>query len=58
MQGGMDPALVGVRVLEAIRNNELYVLTHGGYEERLAARADGVRRAAEAAARWQPDRAK
>jgi NAD(P)-dependent dehydrogenase (short-subunit alcohol dehydrogenase family) len=53
MEGGMDPALVGSRVVQAIRNNELYVLTHGGYEERLAARADRVQRAAEEAANWQ-----
>ena len=58
MEGGMDPALVGARVLEAIRNNELHVLTHGGYEERLAARADRVRRAAEVAAKWQQESAK
>jgi NAD(P)-dependent dehydrogenase (short-subunit alcohol dehydrogenase family) len=53
MEGGMDPAVVGARVLEAIRTNELYVLTHGGYEDRLAARADRVQEAAEAAARWE-----
>jgi NAD(P)-dependent dehydrogenase (short-subunit alcohol dehydrogenase family) len=53
MEGGMDPAVVGFRVIEAIRNNELYVLTHGGYEERLAERADRVRRAAEAAKRFE-----
>jgi NAD(P)-dependent dehydrogenase (short-subunit alcohol dehydrogenase family) len=57
MEGGMDPALVGARVLEAIRNNELYVLTHGGYEARLAARADRVQRAAEMGARWQREMA-
>jgi NAD(P)-dependent dehydrogenase (short-subunit alcohol dehydrogenase family) len=57
MEGGMDPALVGTRVLDAIRNNELHVLTHGGYEGRLAARADRVQRAAEAAAEWQHGKA-
>jgi NAD(P)-dependent dehydrogenase (short-subunit alcohol dehydrogenase family) len=57
MEGGMDPALVGARVVEAIRANELYVLTHGGYEERLAARAHRVQRAAEVAARWQQEAA-
>ncbi len=58
MEGGMDPALVGVRVVEAIRSNELHVLTHGGYEQRLAERADRVQRAAEVAATWQQQRAK
>lgn len=55
MEDGMDPALVGARVVEAIRNNELHVLTHGGYEQRLAARADRVQRAAEAGAKWQKE---
>ena len=58
MDDGMDPLLVGARVVEAIRNNELHVLTHGGYERRLAARADRVQRAAEVAAKWQQERAK
>lgn len=55
MEGGMDPALVGARVLDAIRNNELHVLTHGGYEDRLEARAELIRRAADVAAKWEQE---
>jgi NAD(P)-dependent dehydrogenase (short-subunit alcohol dehydrogenase family) len=57
LEGGMDPALVGARVVDAIRDNELYVLTHEGYEERLAQRAEELRRAAELAALWHRERA-
>jgi hypothetical protein len=41
LQAGLDPAAVAARVLDAIRNNELYVFTHPnmrtGADERFAA---------------------
>lgn len=57
MAGGMAPASVGARVLDAIRGNELHVLTHGGFEERMAERADRLLEAAAAAARWEREQA-
>ncbi len=41
LQAGLDPAAIAERVLDAIRNDELYVFTHpnmrGGVDERFAA---------------------
>jgi NAD(P)-dependent dehydrogenase (short-subunit alcohol dehydrogenase family) len=40
LQAGLDPAVVAARVIDAIRNDELYVFTHpnmGGAGERFAA---------------------
>jgi NAD(P)-dependent dehydrogenase (short-subunit alcohol dehydrogenase family) len=41
LQAGLDPAAVAARVLDAIRNDELYVFTHSdmgtGVDERFAA---------------------
>ena len=35
--GGMDPREVGERVLQGIRNNELYIFPHGEFKEEVAA---------------------
>jgi NAD(P)-dependent dehydrogenase (short-subunit alcohol dehydrogenase family) len=42
---GMDPAVVGSIVIEAIRDNRLHIVTHGDYREQVAARMDLVVRA-------------
>jgi hypothetical protein len=34
----MEPAEVGARVLRAVRNNDLYVITHGEWRAPAAAR--------------------
>jgi NAD(P)-dependent dehydrogenase (short-subunit alcohol dehydrogenase family) len=40
--GGIDPALVGTIVIEAIRENRLHIVTHGDYREQVVARMDRV----------------
>ncbi len=50
-QPGIDPALVGTQVVDAIRADDLYVITHGEYGGTVAARADRLQRAFEAAPR-------
>jgi NAD(P)-dependent dehydrogenase (short-subunit alcohol dehydrogenase family) len=49
MESGIDPALVGAQVVEAIRANELYIITHGEYGHIVAARAARLQRAFDAA---------
>jgi NAD(P)-dependent dehydrogenase (short-subunit alcohol dehydrogenase family) len=39
---GINPAVVGSMVIEAIRDNRLYIVTHGEYREQVAARMDRV----------------
>lgn len=47
-QSAMDPALVGEKVLEAVRNNEFYILTHPDFrplvEERMQNIIEGFER--------------
>jgi short-subunit dehydrogenase len=50
-QPGIDPSLVGVQVVDAIRTNELYVITHGEHGGAVAQRTDRLQRAFEAAPR-------
>jgi NAD(P)-dependent dehydrogenase (short-subunit alcohol dehydrogenase family) len=45
--GGIDPGVVGTLVVDAIRHNDLYVLTHGEYGPAVDQRAAGLRRAFE-----------
>ncbi len=40
MADGIDPAIVGRQVIDAIRNNELYVITHAQYRPLVAERVD------------------
>lgn len=42
VESGMDPLVVGERVLRAIRTNELYVLTHPEFRPAFAARAEAI----------------
>jgi NAD(P)-dependent dehydrogenase (short-subunit alcohol dehydrogenase family) len=49
MESGIDPALVGAQVVEAIRANELYIITHGEYGRFVADRTDRLQRAFAAA---------
>jgi NAD(P)-dependent dehydrogenase (short-subunit alcohol dehydrogenase family) len=51
LEGGIDPALVGDQVVDAIRNNDLYVITHGEYGGVVAERAARLQQAFEAAPR-------
>ena len=46
---GIDPSLVGDQVLEAIRSNEMYVITHGEYRSAVADRTARLQRAFDAA---------
>jgi NAD(P)-dependent dehydrogenase (short-subunit alcohol dehydrogenase family) len=43
--GALDPEAVGQRVLQAIRNNEFYILTHTGERAIIQARHDRIRAA-------------
>ena len=38
----MEPAEVGRMCLKAIRNDELYVITHGEWREAFQARVDAI----------------
>lgn len=40
VRAGMDPLVVGERVLQAIRNNELYIFPHGEFREEVRAYFD------------------
>jgi NAD(P)-dependent dehydrogenase (short-subunit alcohol dehydrogenase family) len=51
LEGGIDPAIVGDQVVDAIRNNHLYVITHGEYGGVVAERAARLQRAFEQAPR-------
>ena len=51
VQDGMDPVAVGERVLRAIRDNELYVLTHPEFRALFAARAEAILAAYDRAAK-------
>jgi NAD(P)-dependent dehydrogenase (short-subunit alcohol dehydrogenase family) len=50
IDGGMDPGMVAARVLEAIRDDELYVFTHPELKAALAARFDAILAAVDRAA--------
>jgi NAD(P)-dependent dehydrogenase (short-subunit alcohol dehydrogenase family) len=51
IEGGMDPRMVAARVLEAIRDDELYVFTHPELKPAIEARFNGVLEAFDRAAR-------
>lgn len=42
MAAGMDPVLVGQRVLEGIRNNDAYILTHGEFKDEVRETFDEI----------------
>jgi len=41
--GGIDPEIVGERVVEAMKNDELYIFTHPEMKAAVEARFDAVR---------------
>lgn len=43
VQGGIDPEIVGARVLEAMKNDELYIFTHPEMKAAVEARFDAIR---------------
>jgi NAD(P)-dependent dehydrogenase (short-subunit alcohol dehydrogenase family) len=45
MEAGIDPALVGTDVIAAIRENRLYIITHGEYGAFVAERSARLQRA-------------
>jgi len=49
VDAGIDPALVGAQVVEAIRADELYIITHGERGPMVAERAARIQRAFDAA---------
>ena len=51
---GIDPSLVGAQVVDAIRANDPYVMTHGEYGRVVAERAARLQRAFDAAPRRGP----
>ena len=50
MDAGLDPALVAGQVLDAIRRNDLYIITHGEFGPDVAGRAARLQAAFDAAA--------
>ena len=50
MDGAMDPELVGARVVEAIRDNDLYIFTHPEYKASFESRAARINAAYDKAA--------
>lgn len=51
VEAGMDPTMLAARVLEAIRNDELYVFTHPELKPAVAARFDAILAAFDQAAK-------
>jgi NAD(P)-dependent dehydrogenase (short-subunit alcohol dehydrogenase family) len=51
IEGGMDPKMLAARVLEAVRDDELYVFTHPELKAAIEARFDGILEAFDRAAR-------
>lgn len=46
---GIDPAIVGMRVVEAVKANELYIITHPNFRDIVERRLDGIRAAFDSA---------
>lgn len=42
ISGGIDPAIVGALVIDAIRNNRAYIVTHGEYRSVVSDRAERI----------------
>jgi NAD(P)-dependent dehydrogenase (short-subunit alcohol dehydrogenase family) len=51
---GLDPSVVGAQVLDAIRHNDLYVITHGEYGPAVDQRAARIRQAFDKAPKRGP----
>lgn len=51
VEGGMDPKMLAARVLEAVRDDELYVFTHPELKAAIEARFDAILEAFDRAAR-------
>ena len=51
IDGGMDPNMVAARVLEAIRDDELYVFTHPELKPAIEARFNAILAAVDHAAK-------
>jgi short-subunit dehydrogenase len=49
MAAGLDPSEVATQVVDAIRNNQFYVITHGEYGRAVAARASRLQQAFDSA---------
>ena len=42
IEAGIDPAIVGQRVVEAVKANELYIITHPNFRDIVKRRFDGI----------------
>jgi NAD(P)-dependent dehydrogenase (short-subunit alcohol dehydrogenase family) len=51
IQAGIDPSIVGQRVVEAVKANELYIITHPNFRDIVERRLDGIRAAFDSADR-------
>jgi hypothetical protein len=51
LQAGLEPAVVAAKVLDAIRNDELYVFTHPEMREPIDERFAAIQAAMDRAAR-------
>lgn len=52
LKDGLDPDVVGRRVLQAIKDNDLYILTHQQYRAAVEARHQKIMKAFDKAAAW------
>jgi hypothetical protein len=46
---GIDPTIVGQRVVESVKANELYIITHPNFRQIVERRLDGIRAAFDSA---------
>ncbi len=51
IEAGIDPDIVGARVLEGVRAGELYIITHPNFRAIVERRLDAIRAAFDAAER-------
>lgn len=51
-EDGLEPSVVGAQVLDAIRKNEFYVMTHGELGAAVAARGARLQQAFDSAPNW------
>jgi short-subunit dehydrogenase len=49
IEAGIDPTIVGQRVVEGVKANELYIITHPNFRDTVQRRLDGIRAAFDSA---------
>jgi hypothetical protein len=57
IKDGMDPDIVGERVVRAMRNQEFFIFTHTEPRARIAERHQRIMEALDEVERWEAERA-